>query len=278
MSTVPDWAAATGDIWAKRWPDLDLALEGLSPQLLQAILVAAPSGPFRAFDVGCGAGTTTIAVANERPDASIIACDLSPRLVEIAQERTAGVDSIRVVQGDAEVVAIDKGPFDLIFSRHGVMFFPDPVRAFRSLRSAANPKCSLVFSCFHQWAANQWASEVASAAAARQLPSPGREPSGFAFSDPDYVREILASAGWVEEEARVAPFEYVAGISAGGVDAAISILSDVGPASAVLRSLPVEERDSAVGRMRQVVERHFDGSSVRFSATAWIWSAKAGSA
>ena len=177
--------------------------------------------------------------------------------------------------GDAETLAESEGPFDVIFSRHGVMFFPDPVRGFASLRQGMTPGGALVFSCFHQWKENPWASELACAVAQRELPPPGREPSGFAFSDPDYVREILGSSGWVDGEARVASFDYVAGH---GMDEAMALLSAIGPASAVIRSLPVEEQGAAVRRLRRAVERHLDGDTVRFSATAWIWSAKAGPA
>lgn len=278
-NTASDWATTTGDIWAERWRDLDRALAALSPQLIDAVVQAAPTGPFRAFDVGCGAGTTTLAVAEECPDASIIACDLSPSLVRIANERAETLgSSVRVVLGDAEALALSEGPFDIIFSRHGIMFFPDPVRAFGSLRRAAVRGGSLVFSCFRQWADNPWASELASAAAGRTLPPPGREPSGFAFADPDYVREIFGSSGWTEAEPRAASFEYVAGEGAEAVEQALSLLSAVGPASAVMRGLSPEERGGAIRRLREAIECHVDGDVVRFAAAAWIWSAKAGPA
>ena len=277
-NSASEWQAATGDIWARRWADLDRALGDLSPHLVSALVEAAPTGPFRAFDLGCGAGTTTIAVAKKRPDADIVACDLSPSLARIARERTEENPSIRVVLGDAEELARSEGPFDLIFSRHGVMFFSDPARAFTSLRQAAAPGAPLVFSCFHQWEKNPWASELAAAAAGHELPAPGREPSGFAFSDPNYVREILDSSGWVEGEPREVPFEYVAGEGPGALEEALSLLSDVGPASALMRTLGDGQRGAALQRLDKAVKRHWDGQAVRFAATAWIWSARAGSA
>jgi SAM-dependent methyltransferase len=47
------------------------------------------SQPARLLDVGCGRGSTTIAVADRLPDAEIIAVDLSPALLAIARDRTA---------------------------------------------------------------------------------------------------------------------------------------------------------------------------------------------
>ena len=132
--TGSQWATSSGDAWAELWEHTDRGLEGFSSHLLSAILAASPEGSFRAFDVGCGPGSTSIALADSRPDASIVACDISPALVRVAKDRTADRSNIEVVHGDAEVAAAELGPFDLIFSRHGVMFFPDPVRAFRSFR------------------------------------------------------------------------------------------------------------------------------------------------
>lgn len=277
-TAAPEWATASGDAWARRWRETDAGLAGLSPHLVSGIVASAPTGLFNAFEVGCGAGSTAIAIADALPGAMVTACDISPALVRVAQQRTAGTRGIRVLSGDAEALAATDGPFDLIFSRHGVMFFDDPVRAFRTLRSAANPDTALVFSCFRSWDSNPWASELASAAADRVLPPPGREPNGFAFADPDYVRQILGSSGWTEAQQRAVDFAYVAAEGEDAVEHAMSYLAEIGPASRVVQSLPEQDRSAALHRMRGVIERHFDGDAVVFPAAAWIWSAKAGSA
>ena len=273
MTSALQWATVTGDVWADHWPAIDLALSDLAIALNAAIAAAAPPRPFRALDIGCGTGSTSITLADARPDASIIACDLSPPLVRIAGERFAG-RQVRAVLGDAEAVASREAPFDLIFSRHGVMFFADPVKAFATLRAAANPGAELVFSCFQDWAENSWADELTSAAAGRTVPPPGREPSGFAFAETDYVQEILSSAGWTDVRWRPVPFRYVAARGSDAVDDALAFLGAIGPASRVIGELPEWERGDALQRMRSVIERHFNGEVVEFSAAAWIYSAR----
>ena len=134
--TGPEWATASGDAWAELWEHTDRGLEGLAPRLLSAMLAGSPNQSFRAFDVGCGPGSTTIALADARPDAAIIASDISPSLAQVAECRTANRPNVEVILGDAAEVAEQRGPFDLIFSRHGVMFFPDPVQAFSRLRAS----------------------------------------------------------------------------------------------------------------------------------------------
>lgn len=270
----PDWSGSSGDIWARRWRETDRALAEIGVALDEAILEAAPAGPFRALDVGCGPGTTTLSLAAQCGDAEIIGCDLSQSLVGIAEQRAKGVQNVRFLAVDAEQAALECGPFDLIFSRHGVMFFEDPVRAFAGLRSATNCGGRLVFSCFREWGTNPWAAELASAAAGRDLPPPGREPSGFAFADPAYVTELLSAAGWTEARPRALDFDYDAGTNAD----ALSFLAELGPAARVIEALDDAHRASAMERMRVVIERHDRGGGVTFPGAAWIWTATAGQA
>lgn len=271
-----NWAKHSGDAWTRRWRELDVALSGLAPQLQSVLFDAAPARPFRALDVGCGAGSTSEELARDRSDATIIGCDLSPSLVQLAQDRLSALPSVQIILGDAQAVAQREGPFDLIFSRHGVMFFDDPVGAFRNLHAAASDRASLVFSCFQNWQSNPWASELASAAAGRTLPPPGREAGGFAFAEPAYVRQILESAGWSKCAVRPAPFRYVAGTGAGAADQAMDFLTEIGPASRILWSLADSERAAARDRMRREIERHQLGDAIQFAAAAWLWTAQAG--
>ena len=269
---VSEWATKSGSVWARRWRDTDRGLSGLAPHLLEAMLKAAPHGPFRAFDIGCGPGSTTIDLATARPDAEISACDVSANLAEIARLRTAHFPNVRIVDGDAEVTAGSLAPFDLMFSRHGVMFFPDPVGAFTALREATGPGGAIVFSCFQNWDLNPWASQLAATAAGSNLSPPGREPSGFAFSDQGYMREIFDASGWTDMSAKDVRFDYRA---EGSVEEAMSFFLEIGPAARVVQELPDGARDGAVQRMRSLIEQHFDGSEVIFPGAAWIYAAKA---
>ena len=278
MTGTSDWASSGGATWAGRWRDTDRALAGLEQALVAQILDAAPEQPFRAFEIGCGAGATTADLAQARSDATIVACDVSAALLDVARQRLAGNASVRFLAGDAAEAARGERPFDLFYSRHGVMFFADPPRAFAALRDAADPAGRLVFSCFRDWALNPWASGLAAAAAGCTVPPPGREPGGFAFADPAYVGELLASAGWSDAQCRPTDFTYIPGSGPSAVDDALDFLTEIGPASSVLRSLSSEDRPAAVERMAEALRSHVAGDRVAFPAAAWIWSARAGQA
>jgi SAM-dependent methyltransferase len=272
---TPDWAGSSGDVWARRWRDTDRALDAIGAALDRAICDAAPGGEFRALDVGCGPGTTALALADNHSEASILGCDVSRALIAIAQERSEALPRVRFVAQDAEDAAREYAPFDLIVSRHGVMFFEDPHRAFAALREAASPGARLVFSCFGAWEANAWAAELACAAAGRPLAAPGREPGGFAFAEPEYVADILLKAGWADAKPDAVEFEYVAGDGPGAAEQALSFLAELGPAARVMEGMDAEERETAMRRMRAVIGTHQRDGRVAFPAAAWIWTAAA---
>lgn len=272
MTTRDEWTGPVGDVWAQEWRRTDRAFNTLTPALNAAILAAAPQTG-RALDVGCGAGEAAIALAIARPAMEVTGVDISSGLVAIARDRGTDLSNLSFVHGDAVAVAGKLAPLDLIVSRHGVMFFEDPVGAFRALHAAAAPGARLVFSCFHEWQRNAFASELAEALGAPP-PDPG-QPGPFAFSDRDFVARMLADAGWHDAAADAVDFGYRAGQGDHAVNDAVDFLSRIGLAGKMIRTAPLPERDALLARLRAAIERHSAGTTIDLPAAAWIWSATA---
>lgn len=300
MTSAGDWAAAVGDAWAREWRRTDRSLAALSRHLDAAILAAAPPGPFRALDIGCGAGGTSLALAAARRDAAIVGVDLSAELIAVARERAdsrsvlprrrePGVagrlargpglppaqehERMAFEVGDAIAFAAGHGPFELLVSRHGVMFFDDPVAAFAGLRAAAAPGGRLVFSCFRDRALNGFAHEVGAAAGID--PAAGDAPGPFAFADEGRVARILADAGWHDASATPVDFAYRVGAGEDPVGDALDFLQSIGPAAPAIRAAAPAARDAMLGRLAARLARRRVGDAIDFPAAAWIWSARA---
>lgn len=276
MTAGAEWAAAVGDVWAAEWARTDRSFAGLSPRLDAAILAAAPAGPGRAVDLGCGAGQTGIALAAARPDLAVLGLDISPELVRIAAERGRDLPNLRFAVADvaAGPQAIDAA--DLLFSRHGVMFYDRPAEVFAAVRAAAAPGARLVFSCFRRPALNPWAGALAAAVAGQPpAPPPGYAPGPFAFADPDWTAAMLAGAGWTAAAPEPVDYRYVAGDGSDPVADAATFFRRIGPVSSAIKAAPADEQPVLVDRLTATLTEHREGEQVSFAAAAWIWSAHA---
>jgi len=273
VTTTFDWTGRVGDVWAQEWRRTDRSLAGVGGALNAAILAAAP-GHGTAIDIGCGAGGTSLALAARRPDLGITGIDLSPALIDVARERGAGMPNLRFDVADSQ--ALGARGADLLFSRHGVMFFADPVAGFTALRGAAAPGAALVFSCFRPRACNAWALVVDGAVGNRPAPASGYAPGPYGLADADFTRDMLARTGWTGATAQPVDFRYVAGAGPNPVEDALGFFSHIGSAARTLADAAPEHREVLRASLRDALTRHVQDDAVAFDGAAWIWRATAG--
>ena len=88
MTSAGDWTGRVGHVWAAEWRRTDRSFADLARHLDAAIVHVAPDTG-QALDIGCGAGTTSLALAEARPKLAITGIDLSDELVAIARQRLA---------------------------------------------------------------------------------------------------------------------------------------------------------------------------------------------
>lgn len=274
MTTASDWSGRVGDTWAREWRRTERSFSQLAPHLSRAILAVAPEQG-HLLDLGCGVGSTAAEIARARPTVLVTGVDLAEPLIAIARERHAA-DNLCYVAGDA--LSLDLPPADMIFSRHGVMFFTDPRAAFANLRQRVLPGAPLVFSCFGARGDNLWATELDHALA---LPAPGRTshaPGPFAFADQSYVADVTSRGGWQVASAERISFSYIAGEGASddaALDDAVSFFSRIGPAAGAVRAANGNERAVLLDRIRSRLARYASSGCVAMPAAAWIWTARA---
>ena len=259
-----------GRAWACQWAQTDRAFAPLTRRLLAALAEIAPAQG-RALDIGCGAGETSIALARLRPDLAITGADISEELIGAARHRSA-TPNLDFITGDAIAVAAQGAPIDLFLSRHGVMFFDDPVAAFTAFQAAAAPGAGLVFTCFRDWSLNSFASDFGPLLG--EGPPPPEQPGPFAFADEARVRAVLAQAGWTGIDAEPIDYSFRAGEGPDPVADAVAFLSQIGPAARALREAPEADRPAFIAALTDICRARLDGDAVDFRAAAWLWTAK----
>ncbi len=264
------------EVYAPKWIRFQRAIdEQIGPLGRLAMDRAAIRIGERGLDVGCGCGETTLEfAARVGPSGSVVGLDVSAPMLGEAERRARerGVANARFWNSDAQTHAFSAAEFDVAYSRFGVMFFADPVRAFANLHKALRPGGRLAFVCWQALDRNPWMG-VPMAAAAREIPFPPppepHAPGPFAFSDPDRVRRILADAGF--GNVAIDGHEEILSIGGGGsVDAAAEFLVQMGPTGNAVR----QAGPSAESRVQTAVKAAlaaFSGpDGVKMSSATWI--------
>ena len=124
------YLTGTREFWSMKF---EVSRDVLIPRpeterLVEAALERIPMrASARVADLGTGCGAIALAVARERPQASIVATDLSREALKVAQKnlRLSGIGNVRLLACDW-FDAIDAAAFDLILSNPPYVADADP--------------------------------------------------------------------------------------------------------------------------------------------------------
>jgi SAM-dependent methyltransferase len=263
------WNGAGGQGWVASRELLDQVL-----QPIEDVLVATLSSG-RVLDVGCGTGGTTVALARRLgASGTCTGIDISEPMIAAARSRAASDGApVDFILADAQTYPFERGVFDTVASRFGVMFFDDPALAFANLRRAARPNATLRCVAWRSMDENPFMT-IAERAAAPLLPDlpPRRadEPGQFAFADRDRVRGILDESGWTKIE--IEPLDVACAVPE---DALVRYLTQVGPVGRILQRASDDLRARVVSMVRPAFDPYIQGPEARFTAACWMIGAHA---
>ena len=266
------WNGLGGDTWVARQEHTDITLAPVTEALLA---FSTPHTGERVLDIGCGCGATTLEFARAvGPTGRVAALDLSgPMLAEgRARAKTAGITNVAWQQVDAATAAL--GPYDLLTSAFGLMFFGDPVGAFANMRGAARAGARMAFVCWRALTENPWM-EVPMNAVSRHLPPRPKPvpnaPGMFAFADPERVSDVLIAAGWAAP--RLEKLDLDLDIAAGrGLEEAVDQSTKIGAVNSWLRNEPADVVSAATASVREALAAHLNGARVRLPGAMWLVS------
>ncbi|OUS08633.1 hypothetical protein A9Q96_04145 [Rhodobacterales bacterium 52_120_T64] len=272
MTTKLDWAGSLGKMWANK---VDAHDRLLGPIGEAGIAELGDISGKRILDIGCGAGTTSIAMA--KAGAIVVGVDISQDL--LVQARARDTESLcTFLLRDAAITNFDE-PFDLIFSRCGMMFFDDPMAGWSNLRRQLVSGGKAVMVCWRESAQNDWAVLPLKAVSkvlgeAKTTPSPSGIPGPFAWAEERIFNEILQQSGWSVQarpvDAKLAMNEVSA---TNPVEDAVQFAMYVGPLASRLKELEPDVRLSVCDALAVAMQSKLSNGVVQFSTAGWLITA-----
>jgi len=187
------------DEFVTAWPKREALTDAITPYLLDALALQPGE---RVLDVGCGGGKPTIAAAQlVGPAGTAIGADISKQLTELAARRAAEahVNNVMFRVADVQTEPIAEGPFDVVMSQFGVMFFDESQKAFANIRAHLAPGGRMAFACWQTFDRGPWsvATVLGGIIPPAPEPAPGKNAVGpFSLGDPEHTTRILTAAGF----------------------------------------------------------------------------------
>ena len=270
------WNEVSGPKWVAMQEDLDTQLVPLMEALLE--FTDAQRGD-SILDIGCGCGASTLAFAEVvGAEGRVGGLDVSRPMLDHALGRAtaAGFEHVSFRQGDAQVAELDRGAYDHVVSRFGIMFFDDPAAAFANLRSALKPDGDLTFICWRPITENPWMT-IPAMAAAQFLEMPGppepNAPGPFGLADEVYTREQLEAGGFTDVTMEPFTLKMHAG-PGGSLEASADFATKIGPVSALLRDANEETVTKVRASIVEALRAHEGEDGVKLDFATWLVRAR----
>jgi SAM-dependent methyltransferase len=173
---------------------------------------------------------------------TVLISDIAPAMVDVAERRNAAFGNVTVAVLDASAIDRPDASFDVVATRMGLMFTPDPSAAFAEIHRVLAPGGRLGSLTWGALEHNPWMTCVGMAAMMNGLVAGGPPigPGGiFSLADARHVETLVTAAGFVD----VTVEEIAIVFRADDIDAHIERVSSLaGPLAATLQHASAEQQ------------------------------------
>jgi ubiquinone/menaquinone biosynthesis C-methylase UbiE len=183
----------------KKWVEEDDSMnERLSILTKELFLRSNINRDDKILDIGCGGGQTAFEASEMvGENGYVIGADISKILLDLAKSKYANSKNLEFKYCDVQNYEFRENSFNKVISRFGVMFFENPIEAFKNIYNSIQEGGSLNFVCWTNVMENEFFTDPTNIIIKhinKEFPEITRAPGPLAFSEADYVKEILVSS------------------------------------------------------------------------------------
>lgn len=204
---------------AKYWTRHSSTIREMFTPLTEALIQAAGiSEGQKVLDIAGGAGEPSLTIAERvGPTGSVTCTDAVAEMVEAARHEaeSRGITNVQFHQCTADSLPFADESFDVVVSRLGAMFFPDPVAACKEMLRVMKPGAAIAFVVWHKSELNPFCHLITDVVSRHvpAAPADPDEPGAFRFAEPGKLANILTESGVIDVAEQTLHFNIQAPIS-----------------------------------------------------------------
>ena len=191
------WNKGIGQKWVKEDNSLNERFTILTKELFSR---ASINKNDKVLDIGCGGGITSFEASKiVGKYGYVLGADISKILLDLAKKNFSSIKNLEFKYCDVQNYNFKKNIFSKVISRFGVMFFENPIVAFKNIYNSIQDGGSLHFVCWTNVMENEFFTAAANIIIKhlnKEFPKVTRSPGPFAFSEEKYIEQILDSSGF----------------------------------------------------------------------------------
>ena len=191
------WNKGIGQKWVKEDSSLNERFSILTKEFFSRANINKNE---KVLDIGCGGGITSFEASKlVGKDGYVLGADISEILLDLAKKNYSNIENLEFKYCDVQNYKFKKNIFSKVISRFGVMFFENPIVAFRNIYNSIQDAGSLHFVCWTNVLENEFFTAAANIIIKhlnKEFPQVTRAPGPFAFSEKKYVKQILNTSGF----------------------------------------------------------------------------------
>ena len=263
---------------ARYWTRHSETIHKMFVPLTRALIERAGIGKGQnVLDVAGGAGEPSLTIAAVvGPEGSVTCTDGVAEMVEAARAEAhrRGLTNMQFQQCTADSLPFPDSSFDVVVSRLGAMFFPDPVAAFREMLRVLRPNGRIALAVWGKSDVNPFCYLV-TRVLEKHVKSPAADPdspNAFRFAEPGKLVNVMKQAGAVDVEERIATFDIEAPLSPRQFWDMRSQTSDT--LREKLGKLSADEQAQIAAEIQQAVQEFFPSNQMKFPAQMLIATGK----
>ena len=191
------WNKGIGQKWVKEDDSMNERFTILTKEFFSRAKINKDD---RVLDIGCGGGITSFEAAKlVGENGCVIGADISEILLDLAKRKYSNIKNLEFKYCDVQNYEFEKKSFSKVISRFGIMFFENPIKAFKNINDSIQNGGSLNFVCWTNVMENEFFTAAANIIIKylnKDFPEISRAPGPFAFSEEEYVKQILEASAF----------------------------------------------------------------------------------